>query len=483
MRPVICCHSLPCCLPSSLHSLPASLTPSPPALCALSLGCSGVAGSKSGAQGSSSQDAQGGRKRKRDGGGSSTESGGSRQASQVLQFSQYASVNDAGKRTKLSCWVDAPLVLDEYMLLATKAAGVAHLPLPRAVKGGLTPHDLATPLGRFRDIRTAMRQGKVLDGFSSAAEQMQALNKARDDVRLQLLRMSISGSDVLRLERGDIDPTTRTVVHEVDGRMVSMERRHRIEHGMVSQGTLIEAFRNLLFGATKSLGQEACPLLAVTTASHCPHCHADAKEVDPTGANRTSSRMSYVPPVSTTHLLAVEGNAFAAYVAKINQPSHVDRRCPQCGQCPTLMDNHRACSQIRNAAALPPLLAFELPDAAERAGIQADRAMFAQAQVDDMPPKIDGSEEHTLGVELANTNPDLGPTYAQARYRLLALGLHNGFHYVAEVRADPASSTSNAWLRIDGIGGGIAQPCGIPYYGFADSTGPYYPAVAIYQKV
>ena len=174
---------------------------------------------------------------------------------------------------------------------------------------------------------------------------------------------------------------------------------------------------------------------------------------------------SYMDCVGVEWLRLVNGDAFAAFAAKITHSEVTSRR--RCCKCRgELHDDCRAAPATLTAGKLPPLVVFELPD--ERARLSGLSGSYCSST------KVD-TEVRNLTVRL-NTGE-----MVDAQYQLLALGLYDGGHYVAEVR-----STDGTWMRIDGLrahGHGCGIPCDPPDYGAETSDTDWEPVVAIYQRL
>jgi hypothetical protein len=334
-----------------------------------------------------------------------------------------------------SCHVDACLVLHEAILLSARAAQ-ADLPLPP--KRRATPHygahDFETPLQQFAATREACRDGRFADGCSSVPLQVDKLNAARDQLRRELLRRSL-----------------------VPERLLDSEMKMR--------KNLVENVRAVLFSvsADSELHKLELPLLTTAVARHCEACGADGKAAGGQRDRRFTIE-SRLPVLQPAVLASVGGDAFGALQTQLSAVDDCVARCanPKCKK-PTHEDR-RAAPWIKEDA-MPPLVVFEMPD---RAAI-AECLTGEQLRSMRYGAVVQGDVERELQVKLLS-----GGT-ASASYKLLAVALYDGAHYVVEAH------DGDTWQRVDGMdNGGCGRPCPTPVYG--RNRCHWTPVCAVYER-
>jgi len=114
---------------------------------------------------------------------------------------------------------------------------------------------------------------------------------------------------------------------------------------------------------------------------------------------------------------------------------------------------------------MPPLVVFEMPD---RAAI-AECLTGEQLRSMRYGAVVQGDVERELQVKLLS-----GGT-ASASYKLLAVALYDGAHYVVEAH------DGDTWQRVDGMdNGGCGRPCPTPVYG--RNRCHWTPVCAVYER-
>ena len=168
----------------------------------------------------------------------------------------------------------------------------------------------------------------------------------------------------------------------------------------------------------------------------------------------------FVQAVGTEWLQCASGDIFAGYSLMVNGSDTVGGACKACGRRSVQMD-WRASRLVTNAGVLPPLLVIEAPDK------QAKRTFG----MPNLPCLMDDGVRE-LAVQ------DLDGNMLHGRYRLLAVGLYDGSHYVAEMR--DVSAASNAWVRVDGNDN---RGCATALRAPCQWDSAWEPIVVVYQRV
>ena len=229
---------------------------------------------------------------------------------------------------------------------------------------------------------------------------------------------------------------------------------------MQEDGNVVENLRALLY-EDKSWPLQ---LLSTGVARHCSACGLDGKQA---GGILDRKFGNAVAPVQPLILAMAQGDAFGAFQAMISATDDCNgaERCPKCKQA--TLDDRRANITSKR---MPPMVAFEIPDRrAQRAAL--DSAALDSAALHSLRhgAVVRGDEERELEVKLLK-----GGTMC-ARYKLLAVALYNGRHYVVELR------DGDAWLRVDGMeNGGCGYECSTPDYGKRSCD--WSPVCAVYER-
>ena len=170
----------------------------------------------------------------------------------------------------------------------------------------------------------------------------------------------------------------------------------------------------------------------------------------------------------------LQGDVFAAYVAKLNEHEG-PFTCKACKAKEAMVD-YRVAPSVGTKETfkeLPPLLAFEISDSFDGRNSPQIRRV------------VKGEEFKDLHVTL------IDGTSKFAQYRLLAVCLYNGGHYVVEARAEVNPALSSAgWMRYNGMYPSATHPQrgqGVPMsappnYDMTGDDG-YYPVTVIYQRI